>query len=283
VIWYRTADFDNAGVKPPRTWEELGTVSKTLADSGKTPMVVPGGDGWTLTDFFENVYLRVGGPANYDKLAKHQMPWTDSTVVETLKLLGDYWRTPKVVQGGPAGAVQVTFTQSIADAFGEKPKSVMLPEGDFVGSEITGLGKESVGKTAKFFDWPSIKGSKPAVVTAGDQAIALKDTPGAKALIAYLATPEAAKIVAAKGGFISANKNLDPATYPDDTVRQLATAVVSAQLLRFDLSDLTPQAFGGNASAHMWVLLQDFLSKPIEPAALAQQLEDAAKKDFGSS
>jgi alpha-glucoside transport system substrate-binding protein len=203
--------------------------------------------------------------------------------VASLKLLGDYWRTPKMVQGGPSGAVQITFTQSSADVFGEKPKSVMLPEGDFVVPEINKLGKEKVGQTVKFFNWPSINGSEPAVVTAGDQAVALKDTDGAKALIAYLASPEAAQIIAAKGGFISANKNLAASVYPDDTTRQLAAAVVTAQLLRFDLSDLTPQAFGGNSSAHLWVLLQDFLSKPIEAATLAQQLEDAAKKDFGSS
>lgn len=49
------------------------------------------------------------------------------------------------------------------------------------------------------------------------------------------------------------------------------------------MSDLTPQTFGGSSSAHMWVLLQDFLSKAIDPAAMASQLEDAAKKDFGSN
>jgi alpha-glucoside transport system substrate-binding protein len=140
-----------------------------------------------------------------------------------------------------------------------------------------------VGDNAKFFDWPSINGSKPAVVTAGDQAVAFKDTPAAMALIAFLASPEAAQIIASKGGFISANKNLPTSAYPDETTKQLATSVVNAELLRFDLSDLTPQAFGGSSSAHLWVLLQDFLSKPIEPAAMAQQLEDAAKKDFGSN
>jgi alpha-glucoside transport system substrate-binding protein len=282
VIWYRTADFADAGVQPPKTWEELTTVSKTLSDAGKTPIVAAGGDGWVLTDWFENAYLRVGGPENYDKLAKHEIAWTDPTVVETLKLLGDYWRAPKYIQGGPTGAVQVTFTQSIADVFGEKPKSSMLYEGDFVAAEINKLGKEKVGETAKFFDWPSIKGSKPAVVTAGDQAVALKDTAGAKALMAFLASPDAAEIMAKKGGYLSANKNLKTSAYPDDTTRKLADSVVNAEVLRFDLSDLTPQAFGGSTSAHMWVLLQDFLSKPIEPAALAAQLEDAAKKDFGS-
>jgi spermidine/putrescine-binding protein len=283
VIWYRSDDFTDAGVQPPKTWDELKAVSKTLAESGKTPIVAAGGDGWVLTDWFENVYLRIGGPENYDKLSKHEIPWTDPTVVQTLQLLADYWRTPNTIQGGPAGAVQVTFTQSIADTFGEAPKSSMLFEGDFVAAEINKLGKVKVGEGAKFFDWPSINGSGPAVVTAGDQAVAFKDTPGAMALMAFLASPEAAEIMAAKGGYMSANKNLNTSKYPDPTTQQLASSVVNAELLRFDLSDLTPQAFGGGSSASMWVLLQDFLSKPIEPAAMAQQLEDAAKKDFGSN
>ena len=102
-----------------------------------------------------------------------------------------------------------------------------------------------VGNGAKFFDWPAINGSKPAVVTAGDQAIAFKDTPEANALMAFLASPDAAKIMAGRGGFISANKNIDPSAYPDDTTRALAASVVNAETIRFDLSDLTPQAFGG--------------------------------------
>jgi hypothetical protein len=151
-----------------------------------------------------------------------------------------------------------------------------------VAAEINRLGKVKVGEGAKFFDWPAIHGSKPSVVTAGDQAVAFKDTPEANALMAFLVSPDAAKIMAAKGGFLLANRNLDPSVYPDNTTRSLATAVVNAEVLRFDLSDLTPQAFGGGSSAHMWVLLQDFLSKPIAAADMAQQLEDAAKKDFGS-
>ena len=282
VIWYRTDKFSQAGVQPPKTWEELTAASKTLADAGITPMAVPGGDGWTLTDWFENVYLRVAGAEKYGQLAEHTLAWTDPTVVETLRILGDYWRMPKAIQGGSDGALQLSFTQSVADVFGEKPKSAMLFEGDFVGSEITKLGKTKVGDGAKFFDWPSIGGSKPAVVTAGDQAVAFKDTPGATALMEFLASPEAAGIMAANGGFLSANKNLASSAYPDDITRDLAASVVKAELLRFDMSDLTPQAFGGGTSASMWKLLQDFLASPTDPAGTAKKLEDAAKKDFGS-
>ncbi|MEU5941635.1 extracellular solute-binding protein [Micromonospora sp. NPDC047548] len=280
VIWYRVDSFTDAGVQPPKTWDELKTVSAALADSGVTPMVAAGGDGWVLTDWFENIYLRVAGPEMYDKLAKHEIPWTDPSVVKTLTLLADYWRTPRFLAGSPT---QTAFTQAIADVFGKSPKGAMLFEGDFVASEINKLGELKVGESAKFFNWPSVDGSKPAVVTAGDQAVAFKDTPEANALMAFLASPEAAKIMAAKGGFISANSGLEIAAYPDDTTREIAEAVVKAESLRFDLSDLTPQAFGGGTSAHLWVLLQDFLAKPIAPEALAQQLEAAAKKDFGGN
>jgi alpha-glucoside transport system substrate-binding protein len=281
VIWYRADAFDEAGVRPPDSWDDLRAISATLVDAGITPMVAAGGDGWVLTDWFENAYLRIAGPDRYDQLARHELPWTDPTVVEALRLLADYWRTPKFVQGGPSGAVQVSFTQAIADVFGEKPTSAMLFEGDFVAAEITKLGRVQLGTGARYFPWPSIGGSTPAVLTAGDQAVAFKDTPEASALMAFLASPDAAAIMAARGGFLSANHNLDPAAYPDDTMRSLASTVVGAPLLRFDLSDLTPQAFGGGSNAHMWVLLQDFLSQPIAPADMARRLEDAANRDFG--
>ncbi|RFS45577.1 ABC transporter substrate-binding protein [Micromonospora craniellae] len=283
VIWYRTDSFADAGVEPPATWEEFRTVSTTLADSGVAPMVAAGGDGWVLTDWFENVYLRVGGPENYDKLSRHEIPWTDPSVVKSLTLLAEYWRTPRFLAGGPSGAAQTTFTQSIADVFGKSPKAAMLFEGDFVASEIAKLGEMTVGETARFFNWPSIAGSKPAVVTAGDQAVLFKDTPEANALMAFLASPEAARIMAGKGGFISANSGLDTAVYPDPTTRELAEAVVNAELLRFDLSDLTPQAFGGGTSATLWVQLQDFLAGSITAESLAQKLEEAAKREFGGN
>ena len=43
---------------------------------------VAGQDGWTLTDWFENVYLSQAGPEKYDALAAHEIKWTDPTVVD---------------------------------------------------------------------------------------------------------------------------------------------------------------------------------------------------------
>jgi alpha-glucoside transport system substrate-binding protein len=278
IIWYRTDAFQEAGVDPPRTWEEFLSVTATLADAGVGPMALPAADGWVLTDWFENIYLRVAGPERYDQLARHEIPWTDPTVVRTLQLLKDYWTLDRGIQGGPEGAMQLTFVQAVADVFGARPKSAMIFQGDFVATEIGRLGTVAVGDGAEFFPWPAIDASPPAVVTAGDQAVALQDTPGAMQLIAFLASPEAAAI-AARGGFLSANQDLDLAHYPDQITRDLVASLLEAEVLRFDLSDLTPQAFGGGSNASMLRLLQEFLLHP-DPERTAAALEAAALRDF---
>lgn len=280
TIWYRADSFDQAGVRPPTTWEEFTKASKTLSDAGSTPMAIPGGDGWPATDWFENIYLRVAGVDRYNQLTQHKMAWTDPTVVQSLQLWADYLKQPGFIE---KGATQLSFTQSVADVFGATPKAAMLFEGDFVAGEIQKSGKVPVGTGAKFFPWPAINGSPPSVVTGGDEMVMFKDSPGAKALMAYLASAEAAAIWAAKGGFLSANSKLASATYADDTTRQIADALTKSSQVAFDLSDQTPQAFGGQKGASMWKLLTDFVGNPGNPAGTAAALEAAAVKDYGSS
>ena len=118
MIWYRPDAFDEAGVRPPRTWEELHQVTRTLADAGVGTMAVPGADGWVLTDWFENIYLRVAGAERYDQLARHEIPWTHPTVVESLTLLQDYWSADRAIQDDP---LQLKFVQAVADVFGPRP------------------------------------------------------------------------------------------------------------------------------------------------------------------
>lgn len=62
LIWYNAKVFENAGATEPKTWAELLTTAQTVYDSGVTPFSVGGAEGWTLTDWFENVYLSQAGP-----------------------------------------------------------------------------------------------------------------------------------------------------------------------------------------------------------------------------
>ena len=278
TFWYRTKAFADAGISPPKDWEELKKVAGTLRDAGITPLAVGAGDGWTLTDWFENVYLRTAGPERYEQLARHQIPWTDPSVKQALRTLAEVLGRQEWLVGGANGALATSFDRSVVQVFGEPPQAAMTFEADFVASNIAKDTRATVGVDAKVFDFPAIAGSKPSVVSGGDVAVLLNDSPAGKELMKFLATPEAAEVWARAGGFVSANKGLDPNAYPDETTRQAARSLTEAEVVRFDLSDLVPSSFGGTSGQGLWKILQDWLKAPANVDAVAAQLEAAAAR-----
>ena len=280
-IWYNVADFTQAGIKPPQTWDDLLAAAGTLLNSGVTPFSIAGGDGWTLTDWFENIYLRTAGADMYDKLTKHQIPWTDPSVTTALQTLDQIFSHSDWIIGGNSGALQVTFPQSVTQVFGSPSQGAMVYEADFVETNILSETKAVPGTDAKEFAFPSINGSQPSVVAGGDTAVMMKDNAAAKALIQFLASPDAASILVKQGGFISPNKNVPVADYTDPIVAQLAQDLTAAGIVRFDMSDLMPPAFGGTPAQGEWKYLQDFLANPSNMANIQQQLETAAAAAYG--
>ncbi|MET9673276.1 ABC transporter substrate-binding protein [Streptomyces sp. NPDC006482] len=282
LIWYNTAVFENAGATEPKTWKEFLTTAETISASGVTPVSVGGADGWTLTDWFENVYLSQAGPAKYDQLARHEIKWTDPSVAAALTTLAELFGKPALLAGGTSGALQTEYPVSVTQTFtgGDQPKGAMVFEGDFAAVNIAQT-KAKIGTDAKVFPFPTVGGGTAPVVTAGDAAVALKDTKGAQALLAFLASPEAARIWAAEGGFLSPNKSLDPAAYPNDVQREIAKALIGAgDDFRFDMSDQMPQSFGGTPGKGEWKALQDFLKNPKDIAGAQARLEADAEKAY---
>ena len=278
--WYNVAAFEQAGVSPPADWEELQTAAETLTASGVAPFSIGGADGWTLTDWFENVYIRTAGAENYEKLANHELEWTDESVTTALERLAEIWGNPDWIAGGVDGALQTDFPTSVNQTFADPPEAATVYEGDFVSGVITAETEAELGADADFFDFPTIDGSVPSVVGAGDVAVLLSENEAAQALIGYLACAEAAEIWAAAGGFTSPNQQVDPAVYPDDISRRSAEALAGAEVFQFDLSDLQPAAFGGTVGQGMFQLFQDFLRNPDDAEGIAQKLEDAAAKAY---
>jgi len=283
TVWYNTALFEDAGAEVPEDFDAFVETAGTIADSGVTPIAVAGGDGWTLTDWFENVYLRVAGADMYDQLTAHEIPWTDPTVIQSLELLAEIWGNGDNIVGGPTGALQLLFPDSVAAVFQDEPDAAIVFEGNFVAGVIADSTSAVVGEDADFFPFPSIEGSEESVVGGGDVAVALSDSEAGMALVQYLATPEAAEIWAALGGYISPNESVDVSTYADDTTRAIAEALIGAgDNFRFDMSDQMPPEFGGTPGAGEWAILQNFLGDLSSVDATAEALEAAAAEAYGA-
>jgi ABC-type glycerol-3-phosphate transport system substrate-binding protein len=283
TVWYNTKALEDAGVSEPKTWAEFLSAAQTVADSGTPAVSVGGADGWTLTDWFENVYLSQAGPEQYDKLAKHEIKWTDPSVAKALTSLGQLFGKDALIAGGARGALQTDFPTSVDQTFADPPKAGIVYEGDFVAAQITADTKAKVGEDAKFFPFPAVDSGKPPVVSGGDVATAMKDTPAAQAFLQYLASPDAAAVLAPLGGFLSPNKSLDLASYPNEVTRGIAKSLIDAgDDFRFDMSDQAPAAFGGTKGSGEWKDLQDFLGKPKDVAGAQRKLEADAAKAYGN-
>jgi alpha-glucoside transport system substrate-binding protein len=279
TVWYNVAAFKNAGVKPPATWPAFMKAISTIKASGTTPLSIGGADGWTLTDLFENIYLRQAGKAKYDALSKHKIKWTDPSVVKALKTMGSIL-TAANMAGGTAGALQTDFPTSVSNVFSTKPKAAIVIEGDFVPGVVASTNKLKPGSGYNVFPFPAIGNTKGYVEGGGDELMMFKDTPATRALVKYLATGAAQSIWAKRGGYTAPAKTVPASVYPDAITRTTATAVGHAKVFVFDLSDLQPASFGATVGQGEFKIFQDFLKNPSNASGIAKTLESAAAKAY---
>lgn len=287
TVWYNVRLFQRAGIsRPPVTYDELVEDMATLKHHGITPFAMCGASGWTLTDWFENVYLRTAGQDMYNRLAQHRIPWTDPSVTTAFTTLGRIFDDPGNMVGGFAGAASTTYPSCVDQVFGGNPRAAMLFEGDFVEGAIQSLaGHHQPGADYDVFPFPSIDGSPQAVSAAGDMAVMLRDTPQSRALIRYLASPAAGEVWARLGGFISPNQAVPLSSYPDDVARTAAKGLVDASAagrVVFDMSDHAPPAFGSTMDGGEWADLQGWLRNHQDPDIL-QRTQRALERDASAS
>ena len=274
TVWYNVHAFKTAGVSAPTTWPQFTKAASTIKASGTPPYSIGGADGWTLTDLFENIYIRQAGPQKYAQLTAHKIKWTDASVKTALKTMADVIGTSANMAGGTSGAVQTDFPTSVNNVFQNPPKAAMVMEGDFVPGVATVKAKP--GTDYAEFAFPSINGSAPSVVIGGDTIVAFRQNPAIQAFVQFLATPAAAATWAKKGGFATGNTRMPASVYPDATTRATAVAIAKAKNVVFDMSDQQPASFGATVGQGEWGLFQNFLRKPTNVNGIASQLESAA-------
>ena len=130
------------------------TAAGNLLDAGITPVAVGGADGWTLSDWFENVYLRTAGPEKYDQLTNHEIPWTDQSVKDALATMGELIGVSDFVARGSSGAGQVGFGDSVKLVFSDAPEAAIVYEGDFVAGVILGGDVRATGDRLRLLRLP---------------------------------------------------------------------------------------------------------------------------------
>ncbi|MEL6471367.1 MAG: ABC transporter substrate-binding protein [Cyanobacteria bacterium J06623_4] len=274
LVWYNPKEFAAAGYAPPETWDELIALSDQIVADGGNPWCIGlesgNASGWPGTDWVEDVVLQNSGPEFYEKWVQHEVPFNAPEVQEAFRYFGEIAKTPDYLYGGQTGALSIPWGDSITGLFTQKgdtdtPECYMQKQGNF----ISGFFPEDVviGEDVDFFPTPVINPEyENSLLVAGDIFSMLNDTPEARQLMAYLATPTPHEIWAEQGGFLSANKQVDLGVYPDELSRKQAELLTTAEVVQFDASDAMPGAVG---TGTFWSGMMDFVA-----GATAEEVTD---------
>jgi alpha-glucoside transport system substrate-binding protein len=282
LVWYNPPAFEAAGYQIPTTWDELRALEDQIIADGVTPWCIGlesgAASGWPGTDWIEDIMLRTAGTDVYDQWWNHEIAWTSAEVRNAWETWGEIVNDPDRVYGGLQTVVTLNFGEAPFPLFEDPPGCYLHRQASF----ITGFIEEQfpdleAGVDYDFFMFPEIdpQHDNPLLV-AGDLFGMFNDTPQARALMEYLVSAEAQSIWAERGGFLSANRTVDPQVYPDHTTRQIAEMLAEAPAVRFDASDLMPEAVN-NA---FWSGILDFVVNPGQLDAILQNIESIAQDAY---
>ena len=240
TVFYRPDVFKTAGATEPKTWDEFKATIDALKAKNIKPLGLGAKDSWTLTDWFESIYIRQAGPDAYSKLFSKDGDWTDPTVKTAMETMKQVLTNDNVV-GGINGALGAAFTDGIGQVFKPTPDAAMYYEGGFVYGIATGDTNKDLkwGDTIGWFDFPSF-GQPGGVTIGGDVIAALTDKPGVKEFLTYMTTVDSGTTWAKTGIIISPLKGVSADVYPNESAKKEAAQVANAPAVRFDGQDLLP-------------------------------------------
>jgi ABC-type glycerol-3-phosphate transport system substrate-binding protein len=275
AIWFDRNALTRAGVAAPRSWTGLLNAFGALRAQGIAPIAISGRNAIALPDLFESLYLMAYGNNRYDRLAAGTLPWTDASVRGTLRLLSQLTRS---MAGGPS-SLNAGYGAAVSAVFGSPLRAAMVPGGS---TALPVLYAAKAARPLSEFDafaFPRMNPSAPPrVIGTADAVVLTKDSDSARALLAYLSSPEAATVWAKRGGFfLSPNRGVDPSSYGAPAVRSLATSLAAANVFRLAIADTVSKAFRHELNSQ----LIDYVQHPDKLDLIVGRINTAAHPRTG--
>ncbi len=288
-VWYSPQSFKDKGYAVPQTYDELIALSDKIAadnpDGASKPWCVGIGSGdatgWVATDWTEDVLLRTAGPEVYDQWVNHEIPFNDPQVADAVAKVGGIVKNPKYVNGG-LGDVKSIATTTFQDAGLTvlDGSCWMHRQASFYAANWPKGTKVAEDGDVWAFYFPAVDPAKGKPVLGGGEFIAaFADRPEVQAFQTYLSSAEWANNkakVTPDGGWVNANKKLDPANLASPLDQQSAEILQDPKaVFRFDGSDQMPGAVGAGT---FWKGMTDWIATGKSDAETLDYIEKSWPK-----
>jgi alpha-glucoside transport system substrate-binding protein len=257
LVWYHKPTFEEKGYAIPQTYADLKAFTEQVAADGISPWCIGvesgAASGWPGTDWMEDI-ARVA----------HDIPWTDSRVKT---LFEEFLFFADNAFGGRTNVLATNFGDSPNGLF--DGSCVMHRQATFIRDFIQRQNPDVVaGVDFEVFTFPAgpaQDGGPAPALGGGDLFAAFSSKPGVAEFLNYIGSADAQRLwILLNPGRIATNTTLDPDVVyvnadgsPDTITANAAKTLTSAELFRFDGSDLMPSAVGAGT---FWSAVLDALS-----------------------
>lgn len=278
VLWYDPKVLGapgmpfNAGAAPT-SWTALTAMADALPASGagNAPWclglesgVTSGASGAAWIQAF---LLRTAGPAAYAEWSRGRLQWTDRRMVEAWQRLGDIVAH---AYGGKDGVLTTNFIRAGDPLFSNPPGCYLFHESAGFGAAfLQDNPTVQAGSDYTFAGFPDMSplyASAEQVVP--DLVGVFKDSPAARSLISYLATPGAQSIWVKRGGALSANRQVPMSAYPDPLSQAAGRILIRAAIVVANAQTLLPPA----VQAAFFKGVVDYVTTPSSLSAILARL-----------
>jgi alpha-glucoside transport system substrate-binding protein len=274
LVWYSPRAFAEDGYEIPTTLAQFEQLAQRMADDGRVPFCLglesAVATGWPLTDWIEDYVLRQLGPDVYDDWWRHDIPFDDPAVVGVAEHVVDFLSQPGFVyEDIDDAATRPTSEAGLPVLSGD---CMMYRMAHFQGRYWpvnTDIGED--GDVDAFY-LPGLTPDQQPALTGGTYAAAFSDRRAVRATMEYIASERyALERARTQPGFVSPNQQVDPDIYPTVIDSYAADVLGSADVVRYDASDLMPGSIGADL---YWDAAVDITQGDVTVADAFAQIDD---------
>jgi ABC-type glycerol-3-phosphate transport system substrate-binding protein len=248
AMFYRKSLFEEYGVTPPETWDELLAACDTFNEAGITPITIGTKYRWTAAAWFDYINMRLNGPEFHLNLMLGKESYEDPRV----RAVFEKWRELFDHDCFIDDAAAYSWQEGL-DPFNQGDAAMYL-----MGQFILDSTAEEIQDDVDFFRFPIIDPDMPigedAPTDGYFMSVNANNVDGGKEFLAFMGSAEAQSIVVEELGRLAVNPDVDASLYTPMQQKGLELIKGADLVVQFYDRDTTPEMadVGMNGMMAFW-------------------------------
>lgn len=248
AVWYRKPIFEEYGVTPPETWDELLATCDTFNEAGITPFAIGTKYRWTAAGWFDYLNMRMNGPQFHLDLMLGKEKYDDPRVRDVFVKWRELFDHNCFLENAAAYDWQEGLQPLL------QGDAAMYLLGDYLMDSVPDDMKDEMAFSRFPIIDPSIPIGEDTGVDGYFMSVSAKNVEGGKKFLAFMGSAEAQSILAKEMGRLTPHPDVDPALYTPMQQQALDMIRDTDMVLQFYDRDTTPEMadVGMNGMMAFW-------------------------------